>query len=146
MSRTTVKRRDIASNTISPLRHAAGAQTIYVIDRDQSVRKSLHSALSLFGYTVEGFESASDVLAAPGFSQAACVVMMNSAEESGAEIQTALRERESVAPVFVVNGAAADIVRQVLRQLKSAGYFDRPVEALTFLDAIKSGDTRSAGL
>ena len=79
--------------------------TVYLVDDDQSVRKSVSRLFRNAGYQVKAFESANEFLDFDCGSEAACLILdINMPGLSGIELQQRLNERHSALPVVFMSG------------------------------------------
>lgn len=125
------------------------AATVFVVDDDASVRKSLTRLLAAAGYTVEAFASARDFLDAARAPGASCLVLdLRMPGITGLDLQETLAQAVHRIPIVFVTGHG-DIPTSV--QAMRAGAIDfltKPYAAKDLLDAIRRGldkDTRDLG-
>ena len=79
--------------------------TIFIIDDDKSVRRSLSLFLQSVGYAVETFESAEEYLEAEKFDGAGCIILdVNMGGKSGLKLQEELIEKGSELPIVFITG------------------------------------------
>ncbi|MBX2870195.1 MAG: response regulator [Acidiferrobacterales bacterium] len=112
--------------------------TVYVVDDDSAVRKSLARSLTHHGYLVEEYESGNDFL--DNFSQVhpSCLVLdIAMPGMSGLEVQAALGERNQEIPIIFVTGHG-DIPTSV-HAIKSGAieFLEKPYATDTLLDRLK---------
>lgn len=80
-------------------------ETIFIIDDDKAVRRSLSLFLQSVGYEVETFESAEEYLEAEKFDGAGCIILdVNMGGKSGLKLQEELIEKGSELPVIFITG------------------------------------------
>ena len=91
--------------------------TIYVVDADAAVRDSLHSLLTLHGFRVEAFRTASDFLAAPSRAANACLVTeVHLPDMGGIELLERLRGLGLDLPViFIANSSDVPTAVRAIR-------------------------------
>lgn len=81
------------------------SETIFVIDDDKSVRRSLSLYLTAAGYVVETFESAEEFLDRETFTSTGCLVLdVNLEGKSGLELQKKLVILDSHLPIIFITG------------------------------------------
>src|SRR5262245_41222170 len=83
------------------------APTIFVIDDQESVRHALGEMLSVFGFTVETYESADSFLQSIDPSWAGCLVAdVRMPGTDGIELVRELGRRKITLPVVLISGHA----------------------------------------
>jgi len=81
--------------------------TVFVVDDNASVRKSLQALVEAAGVPVETYASASEFLAAFDLQRSGCLILdVRLRGENGLELQDELRRRGSTLPVLVMTGYA----------------------------------------
>ena len=125
------------------------AATVFVVDDDASVRKSLTRLLEAAGYTVEAFGSAGEFLEAPRAPGPSCLVLdLRMPGITGLDLQKTVAQAVHRIPIVFVTGHG-DIPTSV--QAMKAGAIDfltKPYAAKDLLDAIRRAlekDTRDLG-
>jgi len=85
--------------------HQSIEQTVFIIDDDASILKTLPRGLSRRGFDVQSFESASEFLAAYDESQSGCLVLdLSMPEMDGLELQKELQSRGIRIPIIFMTG------------------------------------------
>lgn len=80
-------------------------ETIFVIDDDKSVRRSLSLYLSAAGYQVEAYASAEEFLEREPFTSTGCLILdVNLEGKSGLELQKKMVILESHLPIIFITG------------------------------------------
>jgi two-component system response regulator FixJ len=114
-----------------------GAATVFVVDDNIAVRKSLRALLESAGLAVETYASAEEFLAAYDPERSGCLVLdVRLQHRSGLDLQDDLRRRKALLPIIVLTGHGN--VPTSVRALK-AGAFDflqKPVPPKLFLERI----------
>ena len=83
------------------------APTVFVVDDNAGVRKSLQSLVEAAGLAVETYASAVEFLAAYDARRAGCLVLdVRLRGESGLDLQDELRKRNVMLPIIVMTGYA----------------------------------------
>ena len=111
--------------------------TVFVVDDDLSVRKSLRALLESADLEVETFASSEDFLATYDPGRAGCMLLdVRLQHGSGLDLQDELRRRKALLPIIFLTGHG-DVPTSV-RALK-AGAFDflrKPAPPAVLLDRI----------
>jgi FixJ family two-component response regulator len=125
------------------------AASVFVVDDDPSVRKSLTRLIEAAGYTVEAFASAREFLDAAPASGPCCLVLdIRMPGITGLDLQKTLAQAVHRIPVVFITGHG-DVPTTV--QAMKAGAIDflaKPFAASDLLDAIRHAvekDTRDLG-
>jgi FixJ family two-component response regulator len=83
------------------------APTVFVVDDNPSIRKSLRALIGAAGLAVETYPSAAEFLAAYDPNRAGCLVLdVRLRGESGLDLQDELRKRNAILPIIVMTGYA----------------------------------------
>lgn len=120
--------------TASPVTEA----TVFVVDDDPSVRKSLRWLMESVGLKVQTFASAQEFLSAHDPDRPGCVVLdVRMPGMSGLELQERLRDRSSRLPIIVMT--AYGDVPMAVRAMKSGAihFFEKPVSDQVLLEHIQ---------
>jgi len=122
-----------------------GAFTVYVVDDDASVRKSLRRLIRSAGYHVEAFASAQDFLSWKSADGPGCLVLdVNLPDLSGLDLQLELAKREISPPVIFITGHG-DIPMSVKAMKEGAvDFLTKPFESRDLLCAIGNAMGRDA--
>jgi FixJ family two-component response regulator len=112
--------------------------TIYIVDDDESMRRSLARLMKSAGYATATFRSVGELIATERFAEPACVIadgrMLGG---SGLELPRKLRARGSSLPVIILTAHDTEEMRAEARQAGVAGYFRKPVDDQALIDAIE---------
>ena len=117
---------------------APEAPTVFVVDDDPAVRKSLRWLMESVGLKVQTFGSAAEFLATYNPERPGCVVLdVRMPGMSGLELQEQLHERGNRLPVIIVT--AYGDVPMAVRTMKSGAvhFFEKPVSDQVLLDQIQ---------
>jgi FixJ family two-component response regulator len=80
-------------------------ETVFIIDDDHSVRRSLSMFLTSVGYSVESFPGAEEYLAIEPYEGTGCILLdVNMEGKSGLELQEELISRASRLPIIFITG------------------------------------------
>ncbi len=101
--------------------------TIYVVDADPAVRDSLDSLLTLHGFRVEAYGSATEFLdASPAAAHACLVTEVHLPDMSGIELLDRLRRRGLGLPViFIANRSDVPTAVRAIRS-GAADFLEKP--------------------
>jgi FixJ family two-component response regulator len=112
--------------------------TVFVIDDDPSVRKSLSRLLRSVGHGVETFSSAEEFLAREHFDGIGCMILdVQMPGLSGMDLQAELSKAETSMPVVFITGHG-DIPMSVEAMRKGAVHFlSKPFDDSDLLAAVK---------
>jgi FixJ family two-component response regulator len=79
--------------------------TVFVVDDNPGVRKSLQALVEAAGLAIETYASAAEFLAAYDATRAGCLVLdVRLRGESGLDLQDELRRRNAMLPIIVMTG------------------------------------------
>jgi FixJ family two-component response regulator len=120
-------------------RHSTLDSTVFVIDDDASVRKSLSRLLRSAGYQVEPFPSAEQFLSREHFDGVGCIVLdIQMPGLSGLDLQEELSKADYHMPIIFVTGHG-DIPTSVQAMKKGAVEFlTKPFDDKQLLGAVES--------
>ncbi len=112
-------------------------ETIFIIDDDKSVRRSLSLFLQSAGYQVETYESAEEFLEREKFEGAGCIILdVNMSGKSGIELQEELIKTDSELPIIFITGKG-NIQMGVNAVKKGAvNFFEKPFKEEDILNSV----------
>jgi FixJ family two-component response regulator len=112
--------------------------TVFVIDDEKSVRRSLGRLLKAAGYSVEAFASAREFLEQPPPDGVGCLVLdLKMPDLNGLELQQALTEANRILPIVFITGHG-DIPTSVRAMRAGAtDFLSKPFDAGDLLEAIE---------
>jgi FixJ family two-component response regulator len=112
--------------------------TIFVVDDDASLRKSLLWLLRSVGWRAEAFASAEEFLAQPPFSGPGCLILdLRMPHLSGFQLRDQLAARNSLLPIIFLTGHG-DVPTGVDAMKKGAvDFLLKPVDDQVLLQAIQ---------
>jgi two-component system response regulator FixJ len=116
---------------------------VFIIDDQASVRKALAEMLSVFGFTVETYESAEAFLAAIEPSRPGCVVAdVRMPGMDGIELMRELNRRKLALPVVLISGHAD--VPMAVAGIKAGAddFIEKPIDDTQLVAAINRGLAR----
>ncbi|QDV19357.1 Transcriptional regulatory protein TdiR [Gimesia panareensis] len=117
--------------------------TVFVVDDDPAIRKSLRWLIESVGLKVQTHELASDFLESYSPDRPGCLVLdVRIPGMSGLELQEKLRERGYDIPVIIVSGYGD--VPMAVRAMKAGAvdFLEKPVSDQVLLDYIQKGIER----
>lgn len=111
--------------------------TIYVIDDDESVRRSFERLLRSANLEVETFSSVEEFLSGQRQGDNACVIVdMRMPGSTGFDLQRELASRGMRIPVIVISASDDTQTREQARRLGAVAFFRKPIDDQALLDAI----------
>ena len=122
-----------------------GTPTVFVVDDDPGVRKSLLRLLRAEGWRVETFESAEDYLSRRGTEEPGCLLLdVELAGLDGLELQSRLANGSQAPPIVFLTGHG-DIPMSV-RAIKggAADFLTKPVRASELIAAVRAAIAKAA--
>jgi two-component system, LuxR family, response regulator FixJ len=113
-------------------------ETIYIIDDDKSVRRSLSLFLKASGYYTETFESADEFLQLNAYEGYGCIILdINMDGKTGIELQEELIKLQSNLPIIFITGMG-DIEKCVLTLKRGAiNFLEKPFKEEALLNSIQ---------
>jgi two-component system response regulator FixJ len=123
------------------------AATVFVVDDNAGVRKSLRALLESAGLAVETYASAEEFLAAYEPERPGCLVLdVRLRQGSGLDVQDELRRRKTTLPIIVLTGHGD--VSSSVRALKAGAvdFLQKPAPPKVLLERIRAaldGDRRA---
>lgn len=110
---------------------------VYVIDDDESIRKSFSRLFRSANLKVETFSSPDEFLSCPIQNENACILLdIRMPGTTGFDLQQKLSEAGISLPVIVVSASDDEQVRETARRLGAMSFFHKPVDDQALLDAI----------
>lgn len=113
-------------------------QTVFVVDDDAAMRKSLRWLVESVGLKVETFSSAADFLEVASPDMVGCVVLdVRMPGMSGLDLQETLREKQVWMPVIIITGHAD--VPMAVRAMKAGAYdfIEKPFNDQVLLERVQ---------
>jgi two-component system response regulator FixJ len=113
--------------------------TVFVVDDNLGVRKSVSALLEAEGIAVETFASGDEFLAAYDPERAGCLVLdVRLKRSSGLDLQDELRRRKAMLPIIVLTGYGN--VPTSIRALKAGAvdFLQKPVRPQLLLERIRA--------
>jgi two-component system CheB/CheR fusion protein len=121
-----------------------GEATVYVIDDDGHIRRSLRSVLEAQQYHVEDFESGEAFLQIADFPSRSCLVIdAYLPQMSGLAVLQRLNERGCAMPSIVVTGHADVGMAVRAMQAGASAFIEKPIASLELLRGVRKAILRS---
>ena len=128
------------------MQHRSDSLTVYVVDDDDSVLRSLSRLLTTSGFQVQAFSSAETFLKSVRADSQGCVLLdVTMPRISGLQVQVALKERGIKLPVIAISARESHQVRETARELGAQFFLHKPVDDQALLDAIAWVTQHAAG-
>jgi FixJ family two-component response regulator len=109
---------------------------IIVVEDDSSMSQALERLLKAAGWQPRMFDSAEALLDSNSAEEAVCFIFdVNLPGLSGLQLRARLRDLEIFRPTFFITAYDHAAVRQEAERV-SAGYFPKPFDGRTFIQAI----------
>lgn len=118
--------------------------TVYVLDDDEDVRKSVRLYLETTGWKVKDFSSPSEILKKGTLKAPGCLVLdLTMPEMNGIEVQRRLFHLQDQIPVIFLSGTGniPSVVKAM--QMGAITFLEKPVDALKLREAIISAAVKS---
>ena len=113
-------------------------QTVFVVDDDHAVAKSVVALLQAVELTARSFSSAEEFLENYGEEPGCIVLDLRLQGMNGLELLKHLRQKSIMIPIVMISGHAdADISRQALRQ-GAAAFLQKPFKGAELIEAVRS--------
>jgi FixJ family two-component response regulator len=131
-----------------PLRRGimnAPAPVVFVVDDDESLRRSLERLLRVTGHHVESFSSAAAFLALPDPGVPSCLVLdIRMPSLTGLDVQLAVNEAGRALPIIFMTGFADVESCVVGMKAGAADFLLKPFDEDQLLSAVSTALARSA--
>jgi FixJ family two-component response regulator len=122
----------------------SGDEVVYVVDDEETVRRSLSRLLRSAGLTVQTFPSAQAFLDQAPANRPGCLVLdVRLPDLSGLELQAALGSRQATLPIIFITGRGSIPMSVQAMKGGAVDFLRKPVEADALLDAIHRALARS---
>ncbi|TYL83383.1 response regulator transcription factor [Bradyrhizobium cytisi] len=113
-------------------------KSIYVVDDDSSMRRSMERLLRKHGFDAVAFESAGALLRYGCFEEACCIVLdINLDGESGISLRRRLASEGTTVPVIYITGNDCHANQAAAMQSGCAAYLAKPFAASALIDSIE---------
>jgi FixJ family two-component response regulator len=116
----------------------AAAATVFVVDDDPSIRRSLERLFRSAGHTIQTFVSARQFLERADLSAPSCLVLdVRMPGQSGLDLQQVLEAAGHHIPVIFITGHADLPMAQQVMQAGAVGLFAKPFDGHELLYAVE---------
>jgi len=114
--------------------------TVFVIDDDDSVRKSLSRLLRSLGFGVETFASAEQFLAREGYKGVGCIVLdVRMPGLSGIDLQDRLSKADYNLPIVFITGYGTVPTSARAFKAGAVDFLEKPFEDSELMEAVSRG-------
>jgi FixJ family two-component response regulator len=125
--------------------HHPAVPTVYVVDSDVAVRRSLESLIRLEGWQVETFASAEEFLPRSRSVVPSCLVLdATLPDPCSIEVQRQVAGERPDMPIVFVTDRSDVAVRVRAMKAGAAEFFLKPLDDHALVDTLRSGIARSA--
>ncbi len=116
----------------------AGDATVFVVDDDYSIRRSLKRLLESAGFNVETFSSADDFLSYRRRDVPGCLILdVRMPGVGGLELQRQLAETGSEIPIIFITAYADEEVEARARKAGARAFLTKPLDDEVLLEAVR---------
>jgi len=122
----------------------SGPALVSVVDDDESVRESLPDLLRSFGFSVEAFSSAEELLRSGSLARTSCLILdVAMPGMTGPALQAELARRRSTTPIIFITGYGD--IPMTVRAMKAGAvdFLSKPFGEEELLNAIRDAIGRS---
>lgn len=120
-----------------PVVEGSRKSIVFVVDDDESVRRSLGRLIRAEGFEARLFETPERFLEEVTTTPGACLVLdLAMPRIGGLDVQARLQERGIHMPVIIVSARDDDAARREAKRLGARFFFRKPVDVRTLIDAI----------
>jgi len=117
--------------------------TVFVVDDDEAVRRSLEALVKSVGLNVETFASGQEFLAAYNPDRPGCLVLdIRMPGMSGTELQESLRQRGCILPIIIITGHGDVPIAVHAMKHGAVDFIEKPFSKQLLLDRIHEAITR----
>ena len=119
--------------------------TVFIVDDDLSVRKSLLRLIRSGGFHAEAFACAQDLLALPAFPQTGCLILdVRMPGMMGPELCDVMAAKNIALPVIFLTGSAGLPEEFNMCSAGAVDFLVKPVDAEDLLQAVRQAVERHA--
>ncbi len=120
------------------------APQVYLIDDDESVRKSVARLLRVAAYQVEEYSSADEFLETCRMAEHGCIVLdLRMPGLSGEGLQDRLRTMKEALPVIIITGHGDAEIEASMMEKGAVAFLTKPFDDRELLDAIEAAFMRN---
>jgi FixJ family two-component response regulator len=122
----------------------SGDEVVYLVDDEETVRRSLSRLLRSAGLTVQTFSSARAFLDQDSGDRPGCLILdVRLPDLSGLDLQTALGPRQETLPIIFITGRGSIPMSVQAMKGGALDFLRKPVEADALLVAVQRALVRS---
>lgn len=122
----------------------SGDEVVYVVDDEETVRRSLSRLIRSAGLTAQTFPSAQAFLDQAPVNRPGCLVLdVRLPDLSGLDLQVTLGSRQATLPIIFITGRGSIPMSVQAMKGGALDFLRKPVEADALLDAIHRALARS---
>jgi FixJ family two-component response regulator len=112
-------------------------ETVFIVDDDPAILRSLHRLVTVHGFACQTFNSAETFRAFANPNEGLCLVLdINLSGSSGIELSRILAASSSSLPIIFMTGNNDDHVRKEANDAGCLAFLTKPFSARSLLDAI----------
>jgi FixJ family two-component response regulator len=115
----------------------ADKPTVFVVDDDEAVRRSLAALIRLFNYSVECYSTAAEFLAAYNDRRGCLVLDVRLVGSSGIDLHEQLTRNGVSIPAIFVTGHAPPPITDEARRRGVVAVFQKPFRPQNLMEAIR---------
>ena len=120
------------------------APRVYLIDDDESVRKSVSRLLRIVGYQVEVYSSADEYLETGRMAEHGCIVLdLRMPGLSGEDFQDRLRTMKEALPVIIITGHGDAEIEASMMEKGAVAFLTKPFDDRELVYAIEAAFMRN---
>jgi FixJ family two-component response regulator len=113
-------------------------KSIFVVDDDSSMRRSMKRLLNEYGFEAKLFESAKALVSHGNFQQAFCIILdIDLDGESGIDLRRRLVQQGVVVPVVYVTGNDSQANRSAAIESGCIAYLTKPFAAASLIECVE---------
>lgn len=118
--------------------------TVFIVDDDASVRKSLKRLIKSFGFNVKTYASAAQFMRADLNQEPCCLVLdIRMPIKSGLELQDELNKSGYHIPVIFITGHGDSLIGEQAMKKGAVDFIRKPLEDDELLDAVNKAIEKS---
>jgi FixJ family two-component response regulator len=112
---------------------------VYIVDNDDSVRRSLKRLVRAFGIQVRAFASVAEFAELPPTTSPACLIIDADAARHAADLLQTLEAVATDFHVIVITVSDKESERQLAKDLNATICLQKPIDSQALLDSIRWG-------
>ena len=120
-------------------------KTVYVVDDDPSMQRSVSRLLNAHGFQSVPFYSAEALQSNGSFDQAFCIILdINLKDQSGIKLRHHLAHAGVTLPVIYITGNHSEATRVAAIESGCLAYLTKPFTATSLIEAVENASTKDA--